>query len=474
MRCIYTFLIVLVLTGTIIVSVLYNNNGYLKYHKYILLDKMSENTTSDIQLVEHATSNLQLAEVNSDWSKQNAISVSLSLQYMDQASWGARRLRSLQCWAAQLNRTMRVVEPSMNSSYFGAPLMIPANGINKFRDIFDIYVWNKYGEQEGFDPLLSWDEFITSASRKTILVQIIYETDKWCVDPSSQISNPNCTFHDMKQYWSDTLRKFSFSIIREVCINFRNVSILSKRDFNDHIFGNISRDSPVTIVFNEWRGPLREKHSVDNNCILRIRDPKCSPSGPTGLIHNITLIALRPTPEIFHLAEVYAKKYLNRNWKYLAIMVRWERMFLKKIYIGKQWSHGKECIKMIKKYVHRFHMNSTFLATDVGRYGSRTLQPNYTVGGKSYYESSRKLTEELLNALYGRPITLEQYDKQFEDIVDTSVHPMYHIPQLQRAIAAKADRLLLVGWGQFLEGTLDLYKILHDEKEQHYKQIQFC
>lgn len=120
-------------------------------------------------------------------------------------------------------------------------------------------------------------------------------------------------------------------------------------EFSKLIFGDIQKDSPVTIVFNEWRGPLREA-PVENNCILRIRDPVCSPSGPTGLMRNMTLNALRPTPEILHLAKVYADKYLNRTSKYLAVVVRWELMFLESLYHGTQWRYSspQNCIKVIK------------------------------------------------------------------------------------------------------------------------------
>ena len=467
MRCVMAF--VILVTSILLLPFLVSNDcGSLNCDKHILNRKSL--------LPEHGAWNVEISHLMTDSSdrRNQKASFSLSLHYMDQITWGARRLRSLQCWAAQLDRTMRVVEPSVNNTYFGAPVITPVDEITKFRYIFDIEVWNQYGKQEGYDSLVSWDEFSVNAPRETILVQIIYKQDKWCVDPSSQ--SANCNLHEVKQYWSDTLKRLSFFIIREVCIDFRNVNILKAKKFNDYIFEDIARDTPVTIVFNEWRGPLREKFSNENNCILRIRDPKCSPSGPTGLMHNISLNALRPTPEIFHLAEIYAEKYLNRNTKYLAIMVRWELMFLETLYHGIRWRYSSphNCIGIISKYVHGLGMNSTFLATDTGRYGSKTMQPNYSVHGKSYYNSSRKLTEELLDALHGRPITLEEHDKQFEDIVGSSVHPTYRIPQLQKAIAARADCLLLVGSGSFHESTLELYKTLHDKEEECYEELPVC
>ena len=241
MRCVKAFLIAV--TSVIVLLLLLSNNsgsiGDLHCDKHVLNcpSLASEDNILDEQFVEDSSDR-----------RDHKTSVSLSLHYMDQITWGARRLRSLQCWAAQLDRTMRVVEPSMNNTYFGAPVITPVDEI-KFRNIFDIEVWNQYGEQEGYDSLVSWNEFRMEAPRETVLVQIIYKTDKMCVDPSSQ--RANCTLHEVKKYWSDTLKQFSFTVIREVCIDFRDVDILPTKEFNEYIFGSISRDTPVTVIFNE-------------------------------------------------------------------------------------------------------------------------------------------------------------------------------------------------------------------------------
>ena len=370
---------------------------------------------------------------HSQYRKQ---SFTLSIRYMDQATWGARRVRSLQCWAAQLDRIMRVVEPSMNNTYLGAPVRKPVDGILKFSDVFDIDWWNQFGEEQaGFLPLVSWEEFFLHAPRKTILVQIVYQQDTQCFEDS--LLKLTCTLNEVKNFWLKTLRGFSFKVIRRVCIDFRDLEdVITKKELNGYIFGKIPVDMPVTVVFNDWRGPLREAKTKksDNNCLLRFRDPTCSPSGPHGLIHDITLNALRPTPEVFHSAELYAAKYLTGNSKYIAIMVRWELLFLEHIYHDFKGPSpsGKTCTEMIVKYVLAFQLtrglNTIFVATDVGRYGSEIMHPKTTLYGESHYESGKNLTEELLETLYGRPITLEQYDRQFDEFNGTTVHPTYYVP----------------------------------------------
>ena len=403
-------------------------------------------------------------------------SFAISLHYMDQVTWGARRLRSLQCWAAQLNRTMQVLEPSMNATYLGAPVDKPVDKIWKFSNFFDINLWNRYASDKlGYPPLMNWDDFFLYAPRETILVEFLYQEDQQCFEGSFQNSSENCTFNEVRQYWSNTLDELSFSVIREVCIDFRNVTVFSKNLLNDNIFGNISIDTPVTIVFNDWRGPLRDYRTKENDCIIRIRDPECSPSGPTGLMHNITLNALKPSPEIYRSADIYISKYLGRS-RYIAVMIRWELMFTEFIYNGgsnlRRSAIGKRCQRKIIRYVQGLGLRTVFVATDVGKYGSRFMQANTTLYNHSYYETGKNLTEHLFKAL-GQRMTLEQYDQRFDEFSGTTTHPTYYIPQLQKVIAARAECLILVGWGSFHENTLDLYKSLR-KGGNCYKKIVHC
>ena len=92
------------------------------------------------------------------------VSYAVSLHYMDQITCGARRMRSLQCWAKQLSRSLRVVQPSINGSYFGPPEKNLVDGIRRFSDIFDIDWWNNHGiTKAGYLPMATWEEFFLKA-----------------------------------------------------------------------------------------------------------------------------------------------------------------------------------------------------------------------------------------------------------------------------------------------------------------------
>ena len=448
----------------------------------------SKHLVSRISLLEsldqqHDNNESMLQQYNRNENQNGQISYALSLRYMDQITCGARRVRSLQCWAKQLTRIMRVVQPSVNGSYFGPPLKNPVAGIQRFGDIFDIDWWNYQGtELAKYLPMATWEELFIKAPRKTILINFLYQDDPRCFE--NPPPNSTCKLDEVRRFWLENLKPFSFSVIREVCINFRDSDVFDQHEFNRIIFGNISVNTPVTLVFNDWRGPLgrapKRKPKHEFNALLRYRDVQCTPVTQVGFVRNLTRISLRPIPETFHSAEVYATTYLDTNTNYVAIMVRWELILLEHVY----WAHafkgppndGTTCKNKILEHLQEMYLkegiHTSFLATDAGRYGSRVLQPNVSFHGEMYEEPARKHTEEILKALTDKPMTLEQYDQHFADFAESTGHSIY-VPQFQKAIAARAKCLLLVGWGTFHENTLALYMQRHKGKVC-YKNIRSC
>ena len=448
---------------------------------HINRQELSEDTL-DCNLVTQIQSSESHQQINKTLLQQSQVSYALSLHYMDQITCGARRVRSLQCWAKQLTRSLRVVQPSINSSYFGPPLKSPMDGLRRFSDVFDIDWWNHHGAvQAEYLPMATWEELFFKAPRETILVSFLYRDDPRCFE--NPPPNSACKLDEVQRFWLDTLKQFSFTVVREVCINFRDSDVFDKDEFEQLIFGGISASTPVTIVFNDWRGPLGKasKHNKNEfNALLRYRDGQCTPVTQDGFVRNLTRISLQPVPEILHSAEIYATKYLNTSTDYVAVMVRWELILLEHVYWAhafKDRNHGKQCKDKILEYLKEIRVkegiNSTFLATDAGRFGSRVLQPNVSFHGVIHEKPARELTEDLLGALNDKPRTLEEYDQHFADFDEATGHSIYSIPQFQKAIAARAKCLLLVGWGTFHENALALYMRQH-QGNICYKNIRRC
>ena len=399
----------------------------------------------------------------------------LSLSFMDQMTWASRRLKSLQCWAREWRPLydVRVVEPFVIK---GAHLGVPIDEVNrtlKFRDIFDIRSWSE--DHLLYPELMTWEYFLDSAPRNVIAVQIVYRKDYRC--PENGLTSEMCSTR-LTQALSRILNT-NFTVLKQVCINFRLNNTLTLDEFNDLIFGDlISKHVPITVVFDEWRGMGKKHDDVENQCFLRINGTNCSPNG-VEMVSKLTNHVMAPSFSVRDKARTYISKYLNKKSGYLAVMIRWEKVALYGFYDNHNESRrysADNCTHVIKDHIEAVYaktgMKTTFLSTDIGKYGSTTFNAyNVTRDGMTDFIS---YTEDLMSTIDGNDsLSLAEYEQRFEEVGGTT-HPAF-ISQLQKAIAANARCLLLVGWGAFHESTLKMYRELHPKtRKRCFKAIQSC
>ena len=382
----------------------------------------------------------------------------LSLSYKDQITSSANRIASLQCWAKQWN--MLVVSPFINGTFFRGPLCEDPS-LMKYEDIFNISKWNAYSMQHSLAPFVPWGDFLHSAPRNVILIQLVHRRTVQSPCLKSFFGSNRCNFPILRNFWSRMLAPHRFRILKEVCIdlNLYVKQSLTREDFNALVWGNYSDYSPnsVSLVWNEWRG-IRYKRDIKASelmvCGIDIDTTDCLTF--TDKSRTMAHKLLSPTSRVFHDAEVYVTKYLNQSANYIAVMVRWEMA-------GTRLASHSTIAGHIKGWQVQNDVLGIFLVTDAGKYGSRTAVD------LKFIPDLVTRTEELFKMLCGKPIHLEDYDKRFEDI-SNSTHPTY-IAQLQSVIAAKARCLLMVGGGNFHLQTLNLYKELHAQKAHCFKTI---
>ena len=405
----------------------------------------------------------------------------LSLSFMDQTSWAASRLKSLQCWATtwkSLYKEVHIVEPFVtNGSHLGVPIDVDqtVNESLKFRDIFDIDTWNSKGNRRGikYPELVSWNNFLQYAPRNVVVVQIVYDYDVRCTE--NDFTEPTCGSARLNETLSRILRPHNFAIINQICVNFRLLGALSLQDFNRHIFDPIPKHIPLTVVFDEWRGP-GDKWSKSNKAFVQIKGGICTPNSPYGYVKLLTTTTLTPSSKMKKQAQVYISRYLNDPSGYVAVLIRWEKLLLSKFYGRHYWpSTGAKCVKKISDRVKSFYsesgIKSAFITTDIGKFGSSTFSLNNIT--QDSIASITSYTEDLLRELHGnKSISLADHEQTFEDVAGTT-SPAY-ISQLQKAIAANARCLLLVGWGTFHENALRMYRTLHHKEEDCHKLIRSC
>ena len=400
-----------------------------------------------------------------------------SLSYMDQMSWASTRWRSLQCWASQLSQrySIHVIEPFVTEgTHLGVPTVVNQNQheILRYSDIFNISLWQR-GVSKGSFPvnIISWEAFLSSGARNVIVVQIVYPYHYHCTE--NEKTDNICKNKRMQTFFSQHLALKDFTLMKSICINFRELGILTTEQFNDMIFDSIPEDLPITVMFDEWRG-LAEK-----SCFVRVRSKSCQPVYSDHFV-GVTLNLMKPSLRVNNAARRYIHQYIHQyvsNWQgYAAIMIRWEKILNYDFYRNtSQHYSGSRCVRRILKYVkeevyNKRHIQASFLTTDIGKYGSSSF---------NLYNSTRtstsiltKYTQKLLRILHGNnSLSLSEYEQRFEKISGTT-SPAF-ISQLQKGIAARARCLLLVGWGSFLTNTLDISKSMH-KGQLCYEQIMLC
>ena len=396
----------------------------------------------------------------------------LALSYYDQLTWGAIRLRSLQCWAKRSKwymKSARIVAPFVTNSHLTIPTVVSDASLEdtlSFGNLFNLDVWNELGGEFGFPPVVSWSHFLQHAPRNVILVQMVYAPDKLC--PEDAFSDAACNPERLRTFWSKALEPHSFTIQREVCIDFPRQGFITAEKFNKLIFGTLSSDTPFTMIFDEWRGNYNMK-----KCFIPLYDMTyCSPIDQK--LMNMTKHSLFLAPEIVNVAKKYMERYLSGTGAYTAIVIRWEKVLLYDFYFKNASRFlGSKCVGMIESFLektyHEKHLDMAFLATDIGKYGSSTF---------NLYDSTRKglqnvtrYTDELLRHMYGKAMTWDDYETTFE-VISGTTDPAF-ISLLQKAVAARAECLLMIGWGTFHEHTLKLYQELH-KGSACYKVIENC
>ena len=400
----------------------------------------------------------------------------LSLSYMDQVSWAATRLRSLQCWAARLKRFDRVVEPFLDGVHLGMPSTSQAVAENfKFGEIFDLQLWNVIGGERTFPPLASWEDFLATAPRKVVLVQIVYENDYHCPENTSIVKE--CNHTHLRSFFTEFLEPHLFSVHSEVCIDFNVRGFLNESVFTQLIFSGVLSDESISLVFDEWRAmyPFVVEKDRDIKCFLQFKDVACSPLNTQ--MTDLTSRSLHPATNILITAQKYISLHLTSSPSpgFVAVLVRWEKILLYHFY--RSWIEerytGNQCMKLIVKYLEEIRRTkgiaNVFFSTDIGKFGSSTFHL-YNATSANLQTVTRH-TEELIRYMYGTSMTLERYEQTLLDVSGTT-NPVL-VSQVQKAVAAQAQCLLFVGSGLFHEHTLSMYKKLHKGVDC-YKVVEVC
>ena len=374
----------------------------------------------------------------------------LALSYEGQQSTGIRSLVSQQCIVGSLHLPMYVVEPFIPESTFEGfqrPLQdYMTNHIPSMKDYFDIDQYNAASEDKGWAKLAPWEDFVKNIPQKVIFVSLNVIGKCSCM-PRAELHKPtlpikvtwsaNATepcYHRSLKPIENLPNREKLCIVRLVNANAEPYIDLSDGEF-EVLFGQWKPDE-VTLVFSR----SCPSTYVKKTALTRACNISCEKE-----LNNL----LYPSPKLLKHVERYEMTFLRErsNFK-VAVMMRSEIM------------SPRTCIKEVIRFVRQnFTTDAMFVTADVGRYGSNSVSNNNI----DWVQSVKDAVVTILN----NTLTFEEWEDSFTDVTEGMTNGGY-IATLQRAIASRADCLVLAGGGNFLK--MALYQYLNN----HPKQADQC
>lgn len=392
----------------------------------------------------------------------------LVASFREQQTKASDNLFGLQCWAKTL--FVNIVEPFIENSHFVVPMSSDQSNLLRYRDIFDLDVWQLLTAQYKFAPLASWSSFLTKAPRQLIVVRFKYLTAKMSkVRKSSKESVTHFAVNSGYKEGCDMNAEFSrkiqylrsehkFTVIREVCFNFALGDELTLFQFNRHLYGGIGPKT-VSVLMEEWRG----LGSLDNGKRVILFDA-CTSS---KYVQSMTYTW--PSQQLICDAKKYRQKYL-KTANYISLMVRTEKILSLNSSQEFMANCLNETLKAWRELVDSTGMKTTFLAMDIGNYGSNSLVEQ---NGDSKYYPFLDLYKEFIRKLFGHLATIRTWELGFEDTSLT--HDAGYIGSLQKTLAAQSKCMVFAGGGTFQRHAQHIYeRINHGKRKPCLKILHKC
>ena len=269
----------------------------------------------------HPDRHAELTVNSNDQQRQGHIMVYSS--YEEQTN-GARNLWQLHMWAAILK--MRVVEPFAIESMFGIiGALSNFTRALRFSDYFDIDKWNKLVITYGGSSLVQWEDFLSKAPRKLIILYTLprglqHNTPLIVTYGENDVKAYNPTKYEHIPTEDMMWLKQNFNITRVV--NFirdgRVKHPLSMEELKSYVLGDID-PTEVTLLIVNWIGIsiTQMRIQVKDNTVY---------SSLTNAMHVDFRVPqgypeVSPSQRVLKAYKTFVSKYIG-NHKYVGIIFR--------------------------------------------------------------------------------------------------------------------------------------------------------
>ena len=381
-----------------------------------------------------------------------------------------------------------MVEPFMSNTLFGVNLNTIGESNNTVK-LGHVFKWEM---KKSYAPLVSWDNFITHAPRKLILV----ERECLGVDSGKKCMECNSGYRAFLDSAKAFANRYHFKIVRRVC---HPSVLIPESKFKNLVYSNHD-PSQVVVLFNMWGG-------VNNFGPLTIRIPLTGPRAKKCYRGQFLNINMPVSENIIRDSDNYIKRYLPEgvNKGYISVMMRTEHL-LNSFHKFKGKS-DKDILYVIKKCCdsiltkvnalkNEYGVESVFFTADNRKQGSaffskpsgstlvevknmKTYLGSVPRLHNLFFAESGKLervstdsVSMLYQMLFGNSSTLDEWDRSFEEIA--SFGTAGYIGLLQRYLAIKATCLLTAGGGVFQSNARKFHSLHHHESPPCAFQIKEC
>ena len=387
----------------------------------------------------------------------------MTLQYSGQQAAALRAVVSQLCWVGSFGLPMYVVEPFIHDNQVGCLSNI---GRLKSSEYFDLRKFNEASSRYGYAQLVTWEDFMKNAPRRTVLLKIIgvnatgsrpptkvvqaaSKTNKTCYKAPAH-ANFQCLFEQMQDFCITEVITAPFGL-------GNSENTFTAEEMYNVIFKKWKPEE-ITLIITFWNEPWY----VPNP---KLEDSHfCRHSGEKGIRNRFY-----PSLQLLKHAETYEDLFLKpRNS--LAVMMRMEHVVIQLVKIKKKAWSLEVCLQKLTDIVRsiqkRFSTSKAFVTADIGRYKSASWAKFLPLYATSRNGSQlMKIVKRTVRALSNQKWTFDEWEKSFVQATDGINDPSY-VAALQRTVASRADCLVLFGGGKFQKLALHGYIQNHPDRSK--------
>ena len=382
----------------------------------------------------------------------------ISLTYREQQTKASGNLFSLQCWAKTL--PVYVVEPFVEDSHLIAPVSDDKVNTLRFRDVFDVVIWQRVTSSRRLPPLAGWDKFLQEAPRQMIVVYFKYPKYSSLKErkengmkrthlATDDRYTKGCSISaDLAGKINYMTENHNFQVVRKACVNFEFGDELTLFQFNSHVYAHL-RPKEHTVMMEQWRGAS----DISSGNRVTIYDA-CWMQTPVE-----PFLFTWPSHRLVCDADRYKEKYLKSD-QYIALIVRTEKFKIPGV--DTDVSLISNCLnrtlQVWRDLKAKTKLKLTFVSMDVGKYGSYSLTDKKF---RQEYKPYLPHFERFFKEIYGPLSSIGEWEDTFEAVA--SSYDSGYIGSLQKTLVAKARCVVFSGGGSFQTHAKYMYEKIHSK-----------